>query len=133
MAKGLTADEHDALVCAINSAAAKNGLQVDTDTAADGDCGPDALLRNLERHAADGDYGTRACTQLKGRKPALNLLRKLLVQRVKSHSSTSVLPDLTLRALCCMDSHYTSFVPRGDGKAGRVGRHADALRSIGCV
>jgi len=111
VAKRLTADEHDALACAINRTAAKNGLQLDTHTATDGDCGPDSILRNLERHG----HGTRACTQvldtlrLKGRKPALNLLRKLLVQWVKSHSSTSVLPDLTLRALCCMDSHYTSF------------------------
>ncbi len=95
----------------IHEAAALNELTVDEQTATNGDCGPDALLRNLERlHIEHTNHTSilRTCTT-RGREAALLALRQKLVAWLQQNASHELLPSLTVREWVDMDGTYGSF------------------------
>ena len=89
----------------MSQAVSDNGLRLDHDTVTDGNCGPDAILRNLLRlqltHAQ-----ARRIVQLfesRGRPAALQGLRLMLLIWIRDNVAMEIVPGTTLRAWILME------------------------------
>ena len=109
----LQGESWTAVLGAIQQAAKVNRLELDADTHSDGDCGPDAVLRNLERLQPTGTASTQVLTSLarQGRKSAIQAIRRLLVQWLRSPAGSAVVPDMSVRQWIEfeMETQYASF------------------------
>ena len=81
---------------AMCAAVAENGLDLDTNTVANGDCGLDAVLRNLERLQLNNPQAVRLLNALRegGRDAALNAMRLMLLIWIRDHSASEILPGI---------------------------------------
>ena len=77
-------------------------------TACDGDCGPDAILRNLERLQLAGRHCQQVLQilQKRGREAALQAIRLLLLMWISDHASQEVLPEVTVESWVSMEAEY---------------------------
>ena len=89
----------------MSQAVSDNGLRLDHDTVTDGNCGPDAILRNLLRlqltHAQ-----ARRIVQLfesRGRPAALQGLRLMLLIWIRDNVAMEIVPGTTLRDWILME------------------------------
>ena len=100
-----------ALEDAIEKVALLNGFSLDRSTLSNGECGVDAILRNLEWLNLP-DAGARevvAALRLHGREAALSLLRAKVVKWLSLHPTTEVLPEVTLTDYVQMDGIYATW------------------------
>lgn len=100
----------DAVESAIAAAALRNGLAVDTATASNGDCGVDALLRNIERLHLGNQASKQVLSvlQRRGREAALLTVRLQLLIWIRDHRGLEILPGMTLEKYVSMElSHPT--------------------------
>ena len=86
---------------------ADNGLQLDHDTATNGDCGPDAILRNIERLQVNNIRANQLLRHLgtHGRESALLMLRLMLVVWVTSNKDVEIVPGVSLSAWVGMEGY----------------------------
>ena len=105
---------------ALANAVADNGLQLNTNTLANGDCGPDAILLNLERLALQNPQAQRILNtlQARGRQAALHCIRLMLLIWVRDHTSLEVVPGVTLATWIQMEGYAGSGVWRTGRKRG---------------
>ena len=81
-----------------------NGLRVDADTLANGDCGLDAMLRNFELMEAPNAAIQEVLAFLpKGRLQALHILRLKLLIWLRDNSAQVLLPGVTVEQWINMD------------------------------
>ena len=99
------------VLCAIEAVASRNGLCVDHDTVSDGDCGLDALLRNLLRLQLGNPAAVQLaqCFHAKGRGSALHAMRLKLLIWIRQHANLEIVPGMTLEDLICMDTNVQSI------------------------
>lgn len=92
---------------AIYAAAAENGLLVDEATLADGNCGLDAILRNLERLALQHKQVQQLTKILRrdGRERACHALRIMLLLYLREHSQCQLVPGVTVEQWLQMEGH----------------------------
>ena len=108
---------------ALEAVAHTNGLMLDRETATDGDCGLDALLRNIQRlsrlnkHAQD----VLSVLQCKGRKAALTALRLKLLIWLRDHRNEEILPAVSIEDWVAMEPGMDSFA-----------QYMTAMRQAGC-
>lgn len=87
-------------------AVAENGLELDEHTATDGNCGLDALLRNLERLNIQTAAAIKVMQVLvrQGRERAWQVIRLMLVLWICRNRNVEMLPSLTLANLIAMET-----------------------------
>ena len=97
---------------AIDKVAERNSMYCDRETANDGNCGPDSLLRNFETlgPASPAIRHTLQILQKRGRPAALQHVRVQLAKWVETHAAMSLMPNVTLADLVLMEQRYTSVV-----------------------
>lgn len=88
-------------------AVADNGLRLDQETATNGDCGPDAILKNILRLklTCPRAQQLRKHYQKHGREAALRALRIMLLIWIREHANTEVVPDVTISAWVQMEGY----------------------------
>ena len=86
----LGADNRAELEVAIRARALRNNLDIDDSTFSDGNCGPDAILRNLERLQVGTPAIQRILEQLRrrGRLAAIAAMRLMLLIWVRNNAQT---------------------------------------------
>ena len=96
---------------AIDGVALLNSMYCDRETASDGNCGPDSLLRNFETlgPVTPAIRQTLQILQQRRRPAALQHARAQLAKWVETHAAMSLMPDVTLADLVLMDKRYTSI------------------------
>ena len=101
----------DKTVQAITRVAQVNGLCPDIETRSDGNCGPDSILRNLERLNLDAPTCQEVLRILResGRDAAILHIRKMVVKWLRRHSCDEVLQGVSIQEWSMMESYYTSF------------------------
>ena len=99
------------MVGAVSAAAAANGLQVESRTRADGNCGPDSVLRNLECLNVNNTAVQQVLHTLaqEGRDAALLKIRRLCGAWLRRHSANQVIPGVTVNEWVMMGSLHSSF------------------------
>jgi hypothetical protein len=92
---------------ALSNAVGLQGLELDTDTVTNGDCGLDAVLRNLERLQLAKPEAVQILRVLekKGRQAALQAMRFMMLIWIRKNQNIEVAPDLTLGQLATMEGH----------------------------
>ena len=88
---------------ALQEAISQHGLRLNTETDARGDCGVDAILRNLERLKLDVSEGFLKVLHRRGRKVALEALRLKLLIWLKDNLDHEMMPQLAVRDWLVMD------------------------------
>lgn len=85
---------------------ADHGLELDEATAADGNCGLDAMLRNIERLGLDTPSAAKVLDVLRrrGRDTALHVMRLLLLVWVRNNIDLEIIPSVTLAQLIEMET-----------------------------
>jgi hypothetical protein len=79
---------------AMSDAVAENGLDLDTDTLTNGDCGLDAILRNLERLQLSNARAAQVLRVFRsgGRIAAVNAMRIILLIWIRDNRDSQLLP-----------------------------------------
>ena len=101
----------DELYEALAAATAANGLSLDEDTLTDGNCGLDALLRNVERMNLDIPFATQLLGVLHngGRLKAVHALRLKLLVWIRHHLDDVIFEGFRLRDLVTLDPEYSTL------------------------
>jgi len=88
-------------------AVSQNGLRLDLETASNGDCGPDAVLRNILRLQLQGQRARQIARhfQQHGREGALQALRYMLLIWLRDHAHVEIVPGTTIEAWVCMGEY----------------------------
>ena len=98
------------VVDAVDRAANENDLFVDRDTADDGNCGPDAILRTMETLGPVTRRAREALNILetRGRAAAIQWIRETCAAWVEAHACMMLVPGVSLSDLVLMEQRYTS-------------------------
>ena len=89
----------------------RNNLRLNRDTLSNGDCGLDAIVRNLQRlrPANEVSQGVLETLDKKGRQAACHVLRLQLLIWLKNNAAAEILPGLSIADWAIMDGQ-PSFV-----------------------
>ncbi len=89
----------------LSSAVSEYGVELDEETATDGNCGLDAMLRNLERLKISTEAANKIMNLLakKGRASAWQAMRLMLLIWISRNPDVEILPGVTLSQLITMD------------------------------
>ena len=95
----------DSVEGALMESVGQRGLELDTDTLTDGNCGLDAVLRNLERLGNPNPDAARVLELLarKGRQKATQAMRLMLLLWIRKNRDVLLAPDLTVGQLAVVD------------------------------
>ena len=88
-----------------------NGMELDTNTATNGDCGVDAILRNVERLgiACSAAANLLGKVQRQGRDAGLQHLRNILVHWMRTHPSVTIVDGVSLQELAIMEGRWADW------------------------
>ena len=87
-------------------AVAINGLELDHATITNGDCGLDAILRNLERLDLSDDTARLVLAQLpRGRQKVLDILRFKLLIWLQKNRSMEIVPGVSVSDWVLMEGN----------------------------
>jgi hypothetical protein len=105
-AKSRRAGESRQSVDDLAMSVADHGLELDEATAADGNCGLDAMLRNIERLGLDAPPAVKVLDVLrrKGRDAALHVMRIMLLIWVRDNKDVEIVPCVKLTQLIEMET-----------------------------
>jgi hypothetical protein len=111
----------DIMKKSLAASVAVNGLELDEETLTNGDCGLDAVLRNLERIGMTNADSVRILRLIdsKGRQHAINQMRLLLLLWMIKHKTVEIVPGVSL-------SSWIEMEGRPEGR----GRVQDPQRSV---
>ncbi|MDA8582852.1 hypothetical protein N9L68_01440, partial [bacterium] len=95
---------------AMDEVVSRNGLALDHDTLANGDCGPDALLRNIERLDLQCELNASAkkvltVLQKRYRDRAIMAMRLMLVIWLRDHANDELLPGTSIAEWVAMEGY----------------------------
>ena len=100
----LTKKNREAIEAAIEARAQDNGLTIDHATLTDGNCGPDSILRNLERlQPTDTNSSKILRVAARDRHRALAAMRLMMCIWIRDNASVEVLPGTTIEQYVQMD------------------------------
>lgn len=107
----LLKEDYKSLQDAVELVAQRNGLTLDRETRSNGDCGPDSVLRNLQRMETLSQRGQEALRILetKGRDAALEMIRKTLGAWLWAHPQMQVAPSVTIADIVKMEGIYVTL------------------------
>ena len=88
----------DAIEQLMSQAVSQNGLRLDHETSSNGDCGPDAVLRNLLRLELGNQQAQRIVRHFRshGRDAALQALRDMLLLWVRQNAGLEIVEGTTI-------------------------------------
>ena len=95
---------------AMDEIVSRNGLALDDNTLTNGDCGPDALLRNLERLDLQCELNASAkkvlaVLQKHNRDRAIMAIRLMLVIWLRDHANDELLPGTSIAQWIAMEGY----------------------------
>ena len=101
----------EALEQLLGKTAMANGMELDTNTATNGDCGVDAILRNVERLgiACSAAATLLGKVQRQGRDAGLQHLRNILVHWMRTHPSVTIVDGVSLQELAIMEGRWADW------------------------
>ena len=101
----------EALEQVLDKTAMANGMELDDETATNGDCGVDAILRNLERLgiACSAAADVLGKVQRHGRDAGLQHLRNILVHWMRTHPSVTIVDGVSLQELAMMEGRWADW------------------------
>ena len=96
---------------AVSAVASASGLALGCNTWSDGNCGPDSVLRNLERLRPCNAASQAVLKTLaeQGRHSAIQQIRRLAGRWMRRHSSHEILPATSLETWVMMENRYVDF------------------------
>ena len=94
---------------AMAAAVAENGLALDVETATNGDCGVDAILRNLARLRLANPRALQLLNilQTRGRDAACAAMRLMLLIWIRDHAAFEVIPGVSIAAWVAMEGYVS--------------------------
>ena len=100
----LTEENRAAIEEAIEARAQDNGLTIDHATLTDGNCGPDSILRNLERlQPTDTNSSKILRVAARDRHRALAAMRLMMCIWIRDNASVELLPGTTVEQYVQME------------------------------